>query len=345
MDSEDQKLTHLGVQHSAVLWFSDGDIVIQAATVAFGVYAKELAEYSSVFADMLSLPQPADGLSNKNDMVEGIPAVRLFDSDEDVELFLRAISNNKFFPAPPSPTDLSLILEILRLGNKYDIHALLKRAIAHLEADYPPSLPEFLTVPPQGLINHTDGPLLLPTIHYVISCFPLRNFATSAWAKLSAPNQMLVLTTHAKRVERLRQVSDWMLNFPDDLHNHSRCEEELECAYAAAGTAYSLFDVIKCDEHVDPLQYWSSKRLDEYRHERCEPCKDGLEEAFEASEQSVGWAARCGWPARVAGVGEDESGCDGLKFNWQVILAMKQSSGAGKFRIRLKVLSFLSFSF
>ncbi|KAJ7226232.1 hypothetical protein C8J57DRAFT_1535399 [Mycena rebaudengoi] len=173
-----------------------------------------------------------------------------------------------------------------------------------------------MTVPPQSLINHTDSPLarhcvaleaaktyeakwLLPTVHYVISCFPLRDFATSTWAKLSAPNQMLVLTTHAKRVKRLRQVSDWMLNFPDDLHNHSRCEEELECAYAAAGTAYSLFDVIKCDEHVDPLRCWSSKRLDEYRHERCEPCQDSLEEAFEASLNKVwdGLPGMVGLPA------------------------------------------------
>lgn len=68
------------------LWFSDGNLIVQAETSLFRVYGAFLAARSSVFKDMLSFPQPADA-----EMVEGCPVVRLHDSADDVTCFFKAI--------------------------------------------------------------------------------------------------------------------------------------------------------------------------------------------------------------------------------------------------------------
>lgn len=72
------------------LWFSDGNLVIQAGNRRFRVYKALLAARSSVFADMLSLPQ-----SEAAETVEGSPFVRLQDSPADTTHFLRAIFDSE----------------------------------------------------------------------------------------------------------------------------------------------------------------------------------------------------------------------------------------------------------
>jgi hypothetical protein len=76
------------------LWFpTDTVIVIRAENKIFRVSGGILAARSSVFRDMSSFPQPKGG---DTEQMDGIPIVRLHDSADDVEVFLRAIYDSRY---------------------------------------------------------------------------------------------------------------------------------------------------------------------------------------------------------------------------------------------------------
>ncbi|KAJ7500446.1 hypothetical protein B0H11DRAFT_2275722 [Mycena galericulata] len=117
------------------LWFDDGNIVIQAGNNQFRVYRGILAARSSVFQDMFSFPQPAD-----SELVDGCPLVRLPDLASDVTMFLRAIFDSSFFKPFPAPTTFETIKGCLRLGHKYEVDYLHRRALIHLSSTYDTTL-------------------------------------------------------------------------------------------------------------------------------------------------------------------------------------------------------------
>ncbi|KAF7326808.1 hypothetical protein MSAN_02496200 [Mycena sanguinolenta] len=113
------------------LWFDDGNIILQAGNSQFRVYRGILAARSTVFQDMLSLPQPPD-----SELVDGCPTVRLPDSERDVTVFLRAIFDSSFFMPFPTRTTFNIVKGCLRLGNKYGVDYLFRRALIHMSAAY-----------------------------------------------------------------------------------------------------------------------------------------------------------------------------------------------------------------
>lgn len=74
------------------LWFDDGNIVLEAEGVAFKVYRGNLARHSSVFASMLSFPQPE---SSSMELYDGCPIVHMPDSAEHMRYFLAAINDSR----------------------------------------------------------------------------------------------------------------------------------------------------------------------------------------------------------------------------------------------------------
>jgi hypothetical protein len=74
------------------LWFPTDNLVIQAGNKIFRVSGAILAARSSVFSDMIAFPQPASGYIEQ---IDGCPVVRLPDSAEHVEVFLRAIYDSR----------------------------------------------------------------------------------------------------------------------------------------------------------------------------------------------------------------------------------------------------------
>lgn len=69
------------------LWKSDGNIVLQAERTQFKIHRSTLADNSSVFRDMFSLPpQPPE-----EDAVEGCPLVVLSDHPYDWLNVLKAL--------------------------------------------------------------------------------------------------------------------------------------------------------------------------------------------------------------------------------------------------------------
>ncbi|KAJ7048631.1 hypothetical protein C8F01DRAFT_1188873 [Mycena amicta] len=117
------------------LWFPDGTLVIRAGAKLFKVFQSVLAARSTVFRDMLALPQePMDAVG---EVYEGCPSVTLTDDGDDVEVFLRAIFDSSYFMPHPEPFKRLPLLGILRLSHKYDVEYLFKRALKHLEPAFP----------------------------------------------------------------------------------------------------------------------------------------------------------------------------------------------------------------
>ncbi|KAJ7689802.1 hypothetical protein B0H17DRAFT_936829 [Mycena rosella] len=113
------------------LWFDDGNLIIAAGFSLFRVYRGILAARSSVFQDMLSLPQPPD-----SELVEGCPLVRMHDTAAEVTVFLKAIFDSEFFQMYPSPTTLDVVAGVLRLSQKYSVDYLRRRALGHLSSAF-----------------------------------------------------------------------------------------------------------------------------------------------------------------------------------------------------------------
>ncbi|KAJ7487276.1 hypothetical protein B0H11DRAFT_1721522 [Mycena galericulata] len=128
-DAATRECTPTKVDH---LWFSRDTIVIRAENKIFQVSGALLAARSTVFRDMIAFPQPMGG---DTEQFDGSPVVRLHDSAHDVEVFLRAIYDSSYFMPAPAETELSAVLGILRLSNKYDVQYLYRRALEHLAVD------------------------------------------------------------------------------------------------------------------------------------------------------------------------------------------------------------------
>ncbi|KAJ7494253.1 hypothetical protein B0H11DRAFT_2190585 [Mycena galericulata] len=120
------------------LWFPDGSLVFQAENALFRVSGGILAARSPVFKDMLAFPQPPDA-----EAIDGCPVVRLHDSAVDVTCFLKAIFDSSFFEPYPAVTDLSTVVSVVRLSNKYSVDYLRRRALVHLSSRFDTTLSGF----------------------------------------------------------------------------------------------------------------------------------------------------------------------------------------------------------
>ncbi|KAK6995853.1 hypothetical protein R3P38DRAFT_2656041 [Favolaschia claudopus] len=120
------------------LWFEDCGLIIQAEKTIFRVSRDFLALQSPVFRDMLSLPPPKTA-----DMMLGCPFVFLPDPAQDVTVFLKALIFHDFFEPYPASTTLDVLIGVLRLSHKYEVHSLRKRALVHISATHPTSLEEY----------------------------------------------------------------------------------------------------------------------------------------------------------------------------------------------------------
>ncbi|KAJ7350759.1 hypothetical protein DFH08DRAFT_695625 [Mycena albidolilacea] len=115
------------------IWYEDGSIILQARGTQFRVYWGVLAQQSSFFRDMQSLPQPPDQPS-----VDGCPVIELHDDVADVEYLLKALFVSTFIAQAALP--LPAIGALVRLGRKYDFRNLLDSAVARLAFENPTTI-------------------------------------------------------------------------------------------------------------------------------------------------------------------------------------------------------------
>ena len=78
------------------LYFTDGNIILEAGTTHFRVYSSVLAARSPVFMDVLSLPKSNEDGEEVNGQVDGCSVIHLAGDDPDeVASFLRAIFDSR----------------------------------------------------------------------------------------------------------------------------------------------------------------------------------------------------------------------------------------------------------
>ncbi|KAJ7715186.1 hypothetical protein B0H16DRAFT_1701820 [Mycena metata] len=102
------------LQKAEELWFSPDVVILRADTRIFRVFAAILKAQSSVFADMFTFPQPP---SAEMESIDGFPVVELHDKPEDVEVFLKAIFDSRFFSCHRRPK-LNMIMRWVSFASR-----------------------------------------------------------------------------------------------------------------------------------------------------------------------------------------------------------------------------------
>ncbi|KAJ7779340.1 hypothetical protein DFH07DRAFT_876062 [Mycena maculata] len=252
------------------LWFSNDSLVIKAEKSIFQVSRSILAARSSVFADMVAFPQPANGETECSTTVDGSPIVFLHDSASDVSAFLKAIFDSSYFMPAPAPIELDAVLGILRLSHKYNVHYLYLRALEHLSVRFGPlSLDDYRSPVAPDHIIYTQSPALsyfkvisaaleanalwlLPIPYYLAtSC----SQETLREARAAGADERLVQTCmaeHAYLVRGTAKVNIFLLH---------RCGPNCASPEACAEHRHQLLNgVFQCfwDDELDhtPLDDW-----------------------------------------------------------------------------------------
>ncbi|KLO13611.1 hypothetical protein SCHPADRAFT_940271 [Schizopora paradoxa] len=135
------------------LWFWDGNIILAAASssdkrlsMRFRVHKSVLSRESQVFSDMFALPiQYVKPISN-DDIMEGLPFIRMHDSAEDVEALLKylyGLIRDVALTRPRHPDFAKKSRGILWIADKYGMDGVKAHFIARLRADWPKTLAEW----------------------------------------------------------------------------------------------------------------------------------------------------------------------------------------------------------
>ncbi|KAK7035939.1 P-loop containing nucleoside triphosphate hydrolase protein [Favolaschia claudopus] len=101
----------------------------------YRVFRGILAARSSVFEDMQTFPQPPASEQDENCAFLLLP-----DPAPEVTVFLKAIFDADFFKPYPAPAEFNEIIGCLRLGHKYGVDFLWRRALVHLSSGYATTL-------------------------------------------------------------------------------------------------------------------------------------------------------------------------------------------------------------
>ncbi|OJT09461.1 hypothetical protein TRAPUB_14064 [Trametes pubescens] len=191
-------------------WHSDGNIILVARDVEYRVYKGLLADHSSVFRDMFSLPQPITNAPSSSALEESTcPVVHLYDSPEDLRHVLRAYmprgESNPFFMTAPSYS-YSMISAAVRLGHKYQMSKLYDHAIGYLKKHYTNDYDAWATHPDYvpagfGMQEHAIGVVnlarltgetsLLPTA--LLACCILNEDIVDGFVRADGTREQLVL--------------------------------------------------------------------------------------------------------------------------------------------------------
>ncbi|KAJ7509612.1 hypothetical protein B0H11DRAFT_1960292 [Mycena galericulata] len=181
------------------LWFTPDLVILEAGTRKFRVFTTILKEKSPIFADMFALPQPPTDVET----MDGVPVVRMPDDPAELEVFLKAMFDAEYFMPPPAKTSIDVVIGVLRLAHKYDVHFLRRRALQHLGTVYTTRLDDYGPVNPsftagQDLDSQLQTTLrtiqiatevgafwILPDAYYTMIDFSLQSVLdAAAWDRL-----------------------------------------------------------------------------------------------------------------------------------------------------------------
>ncbi|KAF7326076.1 BTB domain-containing protein [Mycena kentingensis (nom. inval.)] len=137
------------------LWLPYGDLILDVEATQFRVNRDMLARASPVFADMLAVPQPADG-----PQLDGVPIVHLSgDSVKDWTLVLDMLYDPFKYV---EQVTVEMLAAMLKLGKKYQMDRLSKHAAHYIHIEFPNDRAAYDKLLSEGLsdttrIQHQSG--------------------------------------------------------------------------------------------------------------------------------------------------------------------------------------------
>ncbi|KAF7298760.1 hypothetical protein MIND_00823500 [Mycena indigotica] len=285
------------------LWFEDGNIVLQAGATQYKVYRGTMARNSPVFHDMLGFPQPAEA-----ETVEGLPLVKLHDDAEEVTPFLKALFIVDFFLPFPARTTYEVLRGCLRLGQKYAVDSIHKRALVHFSSYFVTSLEswdfaQYTTQKadenPSNIISWTKPESMGP--EFYISCILLAREVEATW---TLPTSFYHLSTEFKIVGtgpfRAADGKIYQLSTQDQGAFLRGSEEQMgatwdivrelgdpevpkqcptspqECTFAILNALYEANDQCRDCQRL-PLQFWDYEQW-QYLGHACTRCRFELKQ-------------------------------------------------------------------
>ncbi|TDL16673.1 hypothetical protein BD410DRAFT_888260 [Rickenella mellea] len=145
------------------LWFDDGNIILTTNLSIFRVHRSILAMNSSVFADMLSIPQPDTACI----AFGGLPIVELSDDDEDFTHLLHFFYDHRYYYGGKITT-FSIISGLLRMSTKVLCFPLTDDRMMVQGELFPPFKGQHFAV--AALARETNASILLPAALCRSSC-------------------------------------------------------------------------------------------------------------------------------------------------------------------------------
>ncbi|PPR07100.1 hypothetical protein CVT24_010936 [Panaeolus cyanescens] len=186
---------------------------------AFRIHRGVLARHSTVFNDMLSLPQPADA-----DLFEGCPVVPMYDLPKDLSSLIHYLYDGFGTFEYKCIDDFFQLAGILRLASKYFIEPIRQQAVRILTNIWPATLlghdqmietalitpaVDNLTYPyahPLHVLNlarELDISILIPMALYFLTIYPL--------SEIIAANHPKLITEHSSKPSNILSSKDIQL--------------------------------------------------------------------------------------------------------------------------------------
>ncbi|KAJ7449094.1 hypothetical protein B0H11DRAFT_336704 [Mycena galericulata] len=279
------------------IWMPYGDIILQAESTQFRVNRDVLALQSSVFADMLAVPQPPN-----EPTIEGCPVVQVYDSAKDWELLLGVL----YDPFPPKhKRPFPVLAAMLRLGQKYDIRKAKDDALERIHSVFPKDFEKWKSTPDDLVQIDSDPSLCIDLLNLCYECGIYSSIPSLALSCLCCYKLEEVLTgvnradgtylsptsdvklTLAIAFERIlsfqRDSLAWLHGdtvIPDVL-----CKSQTKCKHQKMALHHSV--AWKGDGFLD-LHYTIDGWDREWSGELCDSCEEAAKESYEASRLK-GW--------------------------------------------------------
>lgn len=227
------------------IWFTDGNIILEAETTQFRVHRGVLAKHSSVFKDMFDVPQPPG-----EPEIEGCPIVHLSDTAQDVGHLLNRLYDCFYNPHDALP--IPVISAMVRLGHKYNFLRFRDDAVSRLMHDFPQDLVAFTKRRGYTRIRATTELLdllilvrdlklhrILPTLYLdLISKYDLKKI----FVGVPRPDKSLIhlsneeklvwaFAAYRAREADMEHTFQWLKRVPYKNCTSRKCEPHAKCIY------------------------------------------------------------------------------------------------------------------